>query len=455
METKTYATELLGNKKRQESLLGSLGQAQRLLAMSPLRYGNIHVRIAPGFSAKDCMDRYTAQQRQAGPRPRFDPCTSASDRAVLLKAMAYHVLDEINRVSSVTPTALVGTALLTTLEPGIGRAKLLSKVHWLRGEVVRCGGHMSHFFDFPLECMELMVDSALAVLGSLVDTTTGLAEPVYSVAHGRHFELSYYRNMCVQVFVHQSIIAAVLHRFVHLKPDVLHVRQEEVMHDTRFLSRLLKREFVFSGEATHVEDGLPTALMHNFKAALELLVSARVVQVSHDDPAVIELKQLCQARQQGGFKSWNAHFTFLCFFVWPVIETYWLVLAGLLFILRQGSVAMNEDSDDVLSRLQVFAKTLFYLGRVHFHESASEEPLRKALQTYEEMGVMRWERRLDEEGICLVKLHLGTEYQDGDGFLRLSQLVDTVASYRCRWRDHEGMQDYEEHIARLSFISKL
>ncbi|CAE7583924.1 plsB [Symbiodinium pilosum] len=357
METESYVRELSGSQKRKESLIGVLGQGKHLLAMRRSRYGNIHVRFAPGFSARSYIDNHMAVQRQAAPnRANFNPVSTMADKQVLLKALAYHVLEEINRVSSVTPTALVGTVLLCTLGRGIGRKALINKVDWLRREVVRSGGHMSRFYDFPGELTMEVVDSALTVLGNLVQTFTGLVEPVYCVAPGMHFELSYYRNMCVHVFIHQAIVTAVLHRVVQTqRPDAERVERADVMSDVRFLSRLLKREFVFSGAATpgglppkqasgeHWGQDIPVALMRNFESALELLVAEGVVDVcdTASKGGPISLEQYRRAQEMGGYENWNKHFTFLCSLVWPLIESYWLVLE--LWLISSLNLQFNAE----------------------------------------------------------------------------------------------------------------
>lgn len=469
METESYVRELLGSAKRKESLIGVLGQGKHLLAMPRSRFGNIHVRFAPGFSAKSYIENLIALQQSSVTRANFNPRISPGDKGILLKALAYHVLEEINRSSSVTPTALVGTVLLCTLGRGIGRRSLINKVEWLRGEVIRSGGHMSRFYDFPGELTAEVVDSALRVLGKLVQTFTGLVEPVYCVAPGMSFELSYYRNLCVHVFIHQAIVTAVLHRAVQRQPNVRRLERANVMSDVRFLSRLLKREFVFSGAATPNVSDAPkrplaqqavageqwgaensTALMRNFESALELLVSEGVVDVCEEGGS-ISLEQYCQAQEMGGYDHWNKHFTFLCSLVWPLIESYWLVLASLLYIFQNDLVIVGEGR--AVSAMQSFAKTLVHTGHVQYDEAASAEPLKAALQTYGELGIVRWARRFGNQGEHMVALELEPEFRGSgeDRFGPLIRLADAVSSYRRCWREQEGPEDYPEYVARMAF----
>lgn len=485
METRTYTAELMGARKKKESLGDVIGQAQHLLATPKMRYGSIHVRFAPAFSVRGYIDRHTAMQR-ASYRPSFNPCKTSADLQVLLKAMAYHTLEEINRVSSVTPTALVGTAMLCTMSRGVGRADLINRVAWLREKIIRTGGHVSGFFDFPGELTGEVVDTALHVLGSLVIEKQGFLEPVYAIAPGKHFELSYYRNMCVHIFIHQAIIAVVLQHFVERTPDLREVKIEAVMKDVRFLSKLLKYEFVFSGAASEPRGGRRasmsepareqrspdllaasvsapeewgdefknTALMKNFENALMQMVQDGIVEMDSQDPSVIRMHRMSQAKREGKDALWNRHFTFLCQLVWPVIESYWLVLVGLRFVFEHGTGILDEGV--LLSRLQNFAKTLVELGHVHYDEAASQETLRLALQIFGEMHIVRRNAVSDDEGHSRMTIQLGEDYRDrGEGLSRLSALLQDVGSFRCRWHEQEGGEDYPDYIARLAFKSKL
>lgn len=191
-----------------------------------------------------------------------------------------------------------------------------------------------------------------------------------------------------------------------------------------------------------------TVLMRNFESALEQMAAVGAVEVGADT-AVIRLTQLRRAKRKGAYEMWNAHFTFLCFLVWPFIESYWLVLAGLLAVFRRGTTVVGASF--ITSRLQDFAKTLFHLGDLHFYEAASKERLGMALKMYETMGVINRLRVLDDRGSPIAMLQLGAKYQGKDGLAKLAELVDSVASYRRRGRDQKGMEDYPEYIARLAF----
>ncbi|CAJ1335593.1 unnamed protein product [Effrenium voratum] len=118
--------------------------------------------------------------------------------------------------------------------------------------------------------------------------------------------------------------------------------------------------------------------------------------------------------------------------------------ASLLYIFRHGLVITGEKRAVVC--MQTFAKTLVQMGHVTYDEAASAEPLKKALQTYNELGIVRWARRIGDQGEKLEVLELEPEYRGtGDEkFRELIQLTNEVASYRRCWRE----QDEREGPAR-------
>lgn len=99
------------------------------------------------------------------------------ERLRLLRTLGYKVLSEINDVSVVMPTALVGTILLTLRGRGVGKSELIRRVEWLSERVRAQGGRVAHFASLPTS---VVVERALEVLGpELVGLVPGLPEDTY------------------------------------------------------------------------------------------------------------------------------------------------------------------------------------------------------------------------------------------------------------------------------------
>src|SRR5438045_178211 len=115
----------------------------------------------------------------------------------MLRTLGYKVLSDINSISVVMPTALIGTVLLTLRGRGVGKSELIRRVEWLSERVRAKGGRVAHFAGATTSDV---VHRGLEVLGKdLVGLVQGLAEPTYFAVD--RFQLSFYRNMTIHLFI--------------------------------------------------------------------------------------------------------------------------------------------------------------------------------------------------------------------------------------------------------------
>lgn len=130
-----------------------------------------------------------------------------SERGRILRTLGYRVLSEINDVSVMMPTALVGTVLLTLRGRGVGKAELVRRLDWLCERVRAKGGRVAHFYRSPTE---MVVDRALEVMGpKLVGVISGLVEPTYYAVD--RFQLSFYRNMTIHLFITEALVSVAMY----------------------------------------------------------------------------------------------------------------------------------------------------------------------------------------------------------------------------------------------------
>lgn len=158
------------------------------------------------------------------------------ERTRLLRTLGFRVLSDINDVSVVMPTALIGTVLLTLRGRGVGKAELIRRVEWLSDRVRAKGGRVAHFAGAPTS---LVVDRGLEVLGpSLVGTVEGLAETTYYAVD--RFQLSFYRNMTIHLFVSESLVSAAM--YIRVKqgggPDNQRISYDALYDQVSFLSQV-------------------------------------------------------------------------------------------------------------------------------------------------------------------------------------------------------------------------
>jgi glycerol-3-phosphate O-acyltransferase len=193
IETEGYVGELLGVPKKKENLADFLSASSVL----SLQLGRVDVRFHEPWSLRTFIQE---QQSRISSNPGSADMRVSDSPAVrqrILRTLGYKVLSDINAVSVVMPTALIGTVLLTLRGRGVGKAELIRRVEWLSDRVRAKGGRVAHFAGASTS---VVVNRGLEVLGKdLVGLVEGLAEPTYYAVD--RFQLSFYRNMTIHLFI--------------------------------------------------------------------------------------------------------------------------------------------------------------------------------------------------------------------------------------------------------------
>ena len=304
VETEGYVTELLGVPKKKENLADFLSASSVL----SLKLGRVDVRFHEPWSLRAFIQE---QQTRMTGIPATVDMKSTSDPATrqrLLRTLGYKVLSDINAVSVVMPTALIGTVLLTLRGRGVGKAELIRRVEWLSERVRAKGGRVAHFGNSPTS---VVVERGLEVLGKeLVGLVEGLPEPTYFAVD--RFQLSFYRNMTIHLFITEALVSASIYTKVKQGggPDNQKITYKELYDQVLFLSQLFRGEFIYPTE------GLET----NLDATLRGLEADSVITLTRDNGGIITEIGLSDAERAVG----RENFDFYCFLIWPFIEAFWL-----------------------------------------------------------------------------------------------------------------------------------
>lgn len=279
------------------------------------------------------------------------------------------------------PGALIGTVILTLRGRGVGRRELIRRVEWLRDRIIAKGGRVAEFGN---RTTGEIVDRALGILKDLIGEVKGLAEPTF-FARDR-FQLSFYRNQVIHLFVSEVIISAALYTKIKQGggPTNQKIKYRELWNQCEFLSQLLKTEFVYQ---------LARTLTDNIDKALHGLEKDGVI-VWNKEEGTIEIS--VEERECG-----RENYDFYCFLIWPFIEAYYLNAVSLFALTPRLEVqsAGKGDLYDVkdspltwvsvkafLAMAQQMGKTLFYQGDLSYIEAVNMETLRNALGFFEEKG---------------------------------------------------------------------
>lgn len=212
VEERSYEHELSGGEKRAEDAGQLVGSLPRVLAS---RYGRAYIQVGE-------IQRFSRSKPAEDP-PKSEPPPRASKRALLEKAharraevavLADRVMREINRVTPVTPAALVATALLSRRRGGMPRAELLERIDALVLELRALGARFAAALAVGYEggTRPYRVDAIDQVVALLVENKSlelhGPAhDAIYQVPDGRRIALDYYKNNLLHFFVARAVLA--------------------------------------------------------------------------------------------------------------------------------------------------------------------------------------------------------------------------------------------------------
>ncbi|CAI7664947.1 unnamed protein product [Penicillium bialowiezense] len=368
IETESYISELLGQPKAKENLADLLSSSSVL----SLKLGRVDVRFHEPWSLRE----FIGQQLTRLDHPTTDLNTKLSytDRGRILRTFGYRVLSEINDVSVMMPTALVGTVLLTLRGRGVGKGELCRRLDWLCERVRAKGGRVAHFYRSPTE---MVVDRALEVLGpKLVGEIAGLVEPTYYAVD--RFQLSFYRNMLIHLFITEALVSVAMYTKIKQGggPTNQRISYEDLKSQVSFLSQLFRGEFIFP----------PEGLASNFDKTLRDLENDDVIQVTRSAAFTPLYVELSEAERLCGRENYD----FYCFLIWPFLEASWLGAVSLLGLTPplDGPSEIWVDSKKAQDSAQVLGKTLYHQGDLSYFEAVNKETLKNSYQRFEEEGII-------------------------------------------------------------------
>ncbi|THV52740.1 hypothetical protein BGAL_0070g00210 [Botrytis galanthina] len=370
IETEGYVGELLGIPKKKENLADFLSASSVL----SLKLGRVDVRFHEPWSLRDFILQQQARSLGIPKTLDFESINVPSVRQKLLRTLGYKVLSDINAVSVVMPTALVGTVLLTLRGRGVGKSELIRRVEWISERVRNKGGRVAHFAGATTSTV---VERALEVLGKdLVGRVDGLAEETYYAVD--RFQLSFYRNMTIHLFISEALVSASMYMNVKRGGGKVHqnISYEDLRSQVQFLSQLFRGEFIYPTEG----------LIVNLDNTLHDLEADNIVELIRDAEGKILTVGLSDHERSVGRENYD----FYCFLIWPFVEAFWLGAVSLM-----GFTPPPSKPNDVWLEVkkahdgaQLLGKTLYHQGDLSYFEAVNKETLKNAYQRFEDEGIV-------------------------------------------------------------------
>ncbi|MSP91596.1 MAG: hypothetical protein EXR79_07310 [Myxococcales bacterium] len=438
IEEKSYKKELEGGEKTKESM----GEVLKATSILVHKYGRIRVQFGAPVSVRALLEEHGALVAGVARDPH------AFDRAV--KVAAWRVLGRINEAAVITPTALVAAVLLTKIGKGIGREDLLLRVGFLLEGAVKRKAVLSEPLVTAIKMRRAQLHDAgqrdhhrHAESGGVADplgeqserarrmgqAVAGVVEPVLQMFAEGHWvvrktfdsedvllvkkagrlHLDYYKNNLLHLYVPEALLAASL---LALRESNLGGARAngagaldpvELQEQTKFLSRLLKFEFVYEPGISFEQQYQRTVDEFCAEGWLARDADGRLQLAATVVPAVRLYAKLIQ----------------------NFIESYWVV-GRALDGLKKG--AMTEKA--FLEHVQAEAEKAFDLGAVQCYEAVSKVNLSNALKIFIEQGFVR--RAFEGSGKKsqpVLSVVVGEETGKN-----LACLVERIAQLQAPWR---------------------
>jgi glycerol-3-phosphate O-acyltransferase len=353
VESKSYSQELLGAEKKPEDFKALLS-APRVLAR---RYGRIHVTFAPPVRLRELMrSRGLAEPDEV----------NEEQKRALVRALAYRIMYDIGRVSTVTPQALVATALLSFRGRGISAVELGTRIDVLRrvaeSEQVPLSKALTGFPSDPAAPGPIHEALAGFAREGSVRISEARGQSVYQADEDQRMALVFYKNNLMNLLAPRALVAAAVR--AGQPGDTLQAVESRAL----FLSRLLKVEFLYRVGAPFEEI---------FKETVDRLVQEELL--------VRDGQTLSVAPRPDAHETMDFYAELLRDF----LESY--LLAAL--TLEDVAAAGTMDRKSFIRAALEVGKAEYMAGRIRARESLARTNLENAIAYFMERKVLQGSER--------------------------------------------------------------
>jgi glycerol-3-phosphate O-acyltransferase len=360
IEASAYERELQGAEKSKEDAAGLLKSRDVLRH----RYGRINMQVGHVLSLEDLLRELSLENGQT---------LSPAKRRGLVTRLGNRVMDEINRVTAITPGALSAMVLLSHKQRGLPHRELLLRAERLLSVAQRQGARSSPALataagklrtESLREAVQMFVDADLVEVHHPDDPVEKDTHPgdnaSYVVVPARRLLLDVSKNIIVHFFVERALVACALLSAPHKTEARGWVRDR-----VQALSRLFKFEFRFRADRPFEKI---------FEGTLELMIQ--------DGELALEGEQLVIGLGRDGWSGldWLVLYSAL---LRNFLEGYW-VAARVLSELVKAPLAEKE----LLKRAIALGNRAFLAGELERSEAVSKSILQNAFQAFVDHGFL-------------------------------------------------------------------
>jgi glycerol-3-phosphate O-acyltransferase len=353
VEQQSYMDELAGGEKQKENLGGLLKTPEVLRS----RYGRLYIQFGEVMS----FDSLVKEANEIAGNQGLDAAAlSPVDRRNLVQRIGHRATYEINRVTVVTPVALLASCLMTHRRRGLGRVQLDESATQIRDVLRRLGARLAPTLEGTGPVNARALDEALALLrdGKLLTQHGEGREAVYTVPEERRLALEYYKNNVLHFFVPAALISSAL----LVQGDEEAVSEHALRERVRKLSRLFKYDFMYRADTDF--DAI-------FADALGEMLRAGEVERFVD-----------RIRPADGAA--GDHVQIYAVMIRSYFESYLLAAKGLIGLPSEGL-----SKKDWLKRTLSMGQRLYLAGDLQDRESIAKPKLETALLALKDHGLVK------------------------------------------------------------------
>lgn len=235
LEESSYLHEIEGKEKQPENLMQVI-KARKFLKK---RYGRIYVQFHEPLSFKKLLHQFGTPIENM-PSKEFN---------ILCRNMGHRITNAINRVSVVTPHALVAAAIMNCNKKNFTFDHLMSHVDTYMNYLISQGAKQT---DTLLLDHVNTVEQVLNIyvqrkfIESITkDKDTLLPQTLFTVNKNKRHNLEYYKNNCISFFIPGSITALAI-----LVKDAFQFSASDLHDDYKFIQYFFKYEFAYDVDKT-------------------------------------------------------------------------------------------------------------------------------------------------------------------------------------------------------------
>jgi glycerol-3-phosphate O-acyltransferase len=366
IETEAYERELSGGEKIKEDAGGLLRSTDVLRH----RYGRINLQFGSSLTLDDIREDLDIPL-ESDLRP--------SQRRAVVTRLGNRVMDEINRVTAVTPGALTALALLSHGYRGLPHDELVERSARFLTVLQEMGARTTPSTATPSgtlrpeairEAAQLFTDALLIEAHAPAEVDAGArveegrvgSGTIYTIPDSRRLELDTSKNMIVHFFVERSLVSVAM-----LSAPSPPIAKDAVRDRVQKLSRLFKHEFRFRADAPFADI---------FDETIERMRLAGEVVV--DDKGRLDAGH--------GRIDWSGREWLLTYaaFLRNFIEAYRVAARGLGALLK-GPL----PEKDLVKKALGTGKRMFFTGEIERPEAVSQPIVKNAYLALIDHGFIR------------------------------------------------------------------